>query len=285
MINMLKADVYRLIRSKGFYIAMLILMVTIGISIYFVGPGYIGFNDSGGTMDDNVSAQLQSAMSQLSEEEQESVSISKFREIMLSIKGYELDREILSVNMNLYYIFIFMAAIILTVDFSGGSVKNTLSSAISRNKFYLSKLCLITLCCTAILFLNTYIVHFATIIFDGENLAASIGTVTKVTLLQLPPTLALASILTGIGFMTKKTSLFNTITIPLILVSQIVLRIAALLFDIKEEFMYYEFQQMLRKLAANPTESYILNSYLVCAGIIVVFNLLGYLSFRKAEIK
>lgn len=59
MINMLRADFYRLIRSKGFYIALLILMLTIGVSIYFVGPGYIGINDSGGTIDDNVSAQLQ----------------------------------------------------------------------------------------------------------------------------------------------------------------------------------------------------------------------------------
>ena len=285
MINMLKADLYRLIRSKGFYIAMLILLLTIGISIYFVSPGYFGINDSAGTMDDNVAAQMQSVMSQLSKEEQQSISISKLREIMLTVEGYELDRDILSVNMNLYYIFIFMAAIILTVDFSGGSVKNTLSSAISRNKYYLSKLCLITLCCTAILFLNTYIVYFANILFNGKSLASSLGTVTKITLLQLPPTLALASILTDIGFMTKKTSLFNTITIPLIMVSQIVLRVVALIFEIKEEFMYYEFQQMLRKLANNPTDTYILNSFLVCAVVIVVFNLLGYLSFRKAEIK
>ena len=285
MINMFRADLYRLIRSKGFYIAMLILLVTIGVSVYFVGPGHIGLSDSSGTMSDDVSVQLQTAMSQLSDEELQSVSVSKFREIMLSVKGYELDRDILSVNMNLYYIFIFIAAIILTVDFSGGSVKNTLSSAISRNKFYLSKLCLITLCCTAILFLNTYIVYFVNILFNSKSLASSLGAVTEVTLLQLPPTLALASILTGIGFMTKKTSLFNIITIPLIMVSQIVLRVVALIFEIKEEYLYYEFQQMLRRLANNPSDSYILHSFFVCAVVIVVFNLLGYLSFRKAEIK
>lgn len=285
MINMIRADLYRLVRSKSFYIALLILMVTIAVSVYFVGPGYIGFNDSNGTMSEEVGVQIQNAMSRLPEEELQSVSIGKLREIMLGIEGYELDRDILSANINLYYIFIFIAAIILTVDFSGGSVKNTLSSAISRNKYYLSKLCLISLCCVAILFLNTYIVHFATIIFDGENLASSLGAVTKITLLQLPPTLALASVLTGIGFMAKRTAVFNTIAIPLILLIQIVLRIAALIFKIKDEYLYYEFQSMLSNLANEPTAKFIRGSIAVSAAVIVLFNILGCLSFKKAEIK
>lgn len=285
MINMIRADLYRLVRSKGFYIALVLLLAIIGVSVYFVGPGYIGFTDSNGTMSNEVSEQLQNAMSQLPEESIHSLSIAKFRELMLSVKGYQLDRDILSANINLYYIFIFFAVIILTADFSGGSVKNTLSSAISRNKYYLSKLCLISLCSVVILFLNTYIVHFATIIFDGENLAASLGVVTKITLLQLPPTLALASILTGIGFMAKRTAVFNTITIPLILVSQIVLRIAALIFKIKDEYLYYEFQTMMINLADEPTAEFVWGSIAVCAAVIVVFNVLGYLSFKKAEIK
>lgn len=286
MINMIRADIYRLVRSKGFYIAILLLIIMIGVSVYFVGPGYIGIsNGSNSTMSDEVSMQLQNAASQLPEESLHSISIAKFREIMLGLEGYELDRDILGANINLYYIFIFFAAVILAVDFSGGSVKNTLSSAIPRNKYYLSKLCLISICCVVILFLNTYIVHFATIIFDGENLSASLGVVTKITLLQLPPTLALASALTGIGFMAKRTAVFNTIAIPLILVSQIVLRIVALIFKIKDEYLYYEFQMMMTNLANEPSAKFIWGSIAVSASVIVVFNLLGYLSFKKAEIK
>lgn len=284
MINMIKADLYRLVRSKGLYFAILFMLLMIGLSIYFVGPGSIGIRDSMIT-NDEVSEKFQAVIVGLPDDEQSSISAGKYREIMLNIEGYELDRDILGANINLYYVFIFIAVIIVTADFSGGSVKNTLSSSVSRGKYYLSKLCLISLCSVVILFLNTYIVHFATIIFDGANLASSLGVVTKITLLQLPPTLALASILTGIGFMAKKTAIFNTIAIPLIMVFQIVLRAAALIFKIKDKYLYYEFQTMIGNLAGEPTAEFVLGSIAVCAAIIVVFNIIGYLSFKKAEIR
>lgn len=283
MMNILRADFYRLIRSKGFYIAMLILLATIGLSIYTVQPGYIGI--SGGAMNEEMSASMQSVLSEMTHKEINELSLSDFRNIMLKTEGYTLDKAILSANMNLYYLFIFIAVIALTVDFSGSSIKNTLSSAISRKKYYLAKLSFISICCTVLLFLNTYLVYFANILFNNQNLASSLGTVTEITLLQLPPMLALASVLTGIGFMVKKTSVFNTITIPLIMVFQIVLNIIITIFKIKEEYLDYEFQMMIGKLANNPSSSYILHSYLVCAVVIVIFNLLGWLSFRKAEIK
>lgn len=283
MINMIRADFYRLIRSIGFYVAILILLMIIGISIYFVEPGYIGM--SGSAQSAEAAPEIQNELDEMSHEEIQALSSSEFREIMLKTEGYEFDRALLSSNMNLYYLFIFFAAIILTVDFSGSSVKNTLASAISRNKYYCAKLSFISICCTAILFLNTYIVYFANIWFNNKNLASSLGTVTQISLLQLPPMLALASILTGIGFMVKRTAVFNTITIPLIIVLQIVLNLAATIFKIKEEYLYYEFQLMIGKLASNPSDSYVLHSYLVCAVVIIVFNVLGYLSFKKAEIK
>ena len=282
MINMLRADFYRLVRSKGIYIAMLILLMMTGISIYFVQPAYVGLSDS--ALSAEATAEIQSELDEMSYEEIQALSVSELREIMLRTQGYEFDRAMLSSNMNLYYIFIFFAAIILTVDFSGSSVKNTLTSAISRNKYYFSKLIFISICCTATFFLNTYIVYFANILFNNKNLASSLGTVTKISLLQLPTMLALASILTGIGFMVKKTAVFNTITIPLIIVFQVVLNLAVTILKIKEEYLYYELQVMIRKLTLNPSANYILRSYLVCAVVIIVFNLLGYLSFRKAEI-
>ena len=283
MINMIRADFYRLIRSKGFYVAILILLIIIGLNIYTVQPFYIGL--SGAALSAEVSEDIHSELDDMSLEERQDISISDYREIMLKSEGYKLDKDILSSNINLYYFFIFIAVFSLTVDFSGGSVKNTLSSAISRNKYYLAKLSFISLCCMVIFFLNTYIVYFANILFNSENIASSLDTVTKISLLQLPPILALASILTGIGFMVKRTAVFNTITIPLIIVFQVVLNLAAAIFKMKEEYLYYELQLMIGKLTINPSVSYVLRSYLVCAAVIIVFNLFGYLSFKKAEIK
>lgn len=85
--------------------------------------------------------------------------------------------------------------------------------------------------------------------------------------------------------MAKKTSIFNTVTIPLIIVFQILLNAAAKIFSIKQKYLNFELQIMLNKLANDPSDHYVVQSYLVCAVIIIVFTLMGYLSFRKAEIK
>lgn len=42
MINMIKADLYRIPKSIGIYIAVILTIVTSVISIYMTEPGYIG---------------------------------------------------------------------------------------------------------------------------------------------------------------------------------------------------------------------------------------------------
>lgn len=278
MINMLKADFYRTIRSKGIYIAIFILLLFIGIDIYMVQPGSVALQI-------NTGVEIENELNDMTSEELQALSMSDIRDIMLNTKGYALDKDIIARNMNMYYIFIFVAAIVVAVEFSGSTVKNTLSSAISRHRYFISKVVFANICCLALFFLNTYIMYFANILFNNKNLASSLGTITEVTMLQLPPILALASILTGLAFILKKTSVFNTVAIPLTMVFQLLLNLFASLFKIKEEWLDFELQRMLVNLTNNPSASYVQHSYLVCAVIIVVFYLAGYLSFKKTEIK
>lgn len=278
MINMMRADFYRLVRSKVFYIAIVVMLLMIGLSIYLIQPGQVGVAEVGRT-------EAGTNISGGSSYENESLSTSEYRKIMLHTEGYQLDRDILAENTNLYYVFIFIAAIVLTVDFSNGGIKNTLSSAISRNKYFFSKILFVNICCVALFFLNTFIVYFSNIIFNSKNLASDIETVTKISLLQLPTILAFVSVLTGIGFMVKKTAVFNTVTIPFLMVAQLLFSLLIKIFKIKETLMEYEFQTMVRRLANDPSDTYILHSYLYCAAVIVIFNLLGYMFFKKAEIK
>lgn len=276
MINMMRADFYRLVRSKVFYITIVVMLLMIGCSIYFVQPGQImvfGISET----DTGISSQ--------SLDEAASLGMSELRELMLHAEGYQLDKDILAANMNLYYIFIFIAAIVLTVEFSSGGVKNTLSSAISRNKYFFSKILFVNICCVALFFLNTFIVYYSNIIFNSRNLASDIETVTKISLLQLPAILAFISVLMGIGFIVKKTAGFNTITILFMTIVQLLFTLCIKVFKMKETFMDYEFQTMISKLANDPSDTYILHSYLYCAAVIVIFNLLGYMFFKKAEIK
>ena len=286
MINIIKSDFYRIFRGKAVYIAAVIMILAIGVSIYMIQPGYIGNASVGDTNVENFkNSNFDEVMSEYTLDDFRAMSLSDYRQVMLKVTGYELDRDILGTNINLYYVFIFAAALAVTVDFSGSSIKNTLTSAISRKKYFISKLIFIDLMCLLFLFANTYIMYFANIIFNTKQFSSDISEITKITVMQIPPVLSLAAVLTGIAFITRKTAVFNTVAIPLIMVFQLVLNIVASALSVKEEYLHYELQLMLAKLANNPTESYMINAYLICGGIIVLFYTAGWLSFRKAEIK
>ncbi|MCH5350249.1 MAG: hypothetical protein J1E40_13055 [Oscillospiraceae bacterium] len=278
MVNMIKADFYRISKSMVMFIALAFVIFMAAVSIYFVEPGSVGVHYESGIAVENE-------LNEMSPEELKDLSTGEYREIMLRTEGYALDRDVLAANINLYYVFIFAAAVIITVDFSGSCVKNTLSSAISRRKYFFSKLATVFLCCLVLFFMNTYIIYFGNIIFNGDNLASDVGTVTKITLLQIPPALALTSILTGFAFILRKTAVFNTLTIPFMMIVQLLMNLISAFVKIPESAYNYELQRMITLLAFDPSKEYILKSYAVCAVIIVLFNLAGWLTFKKAEIK
>lgn len=285
MINMIRADLYRIFRGKGIYVAILIMLLMIGTSIYTVSPGSVGQMQVGdvSTVDYSIENEV---FEDMDYEEVADMSTKEYRKVMLKrVKNYKLDQAILTANMNLYYIFIFIIAVAIAVDFSGGCIKNTLSSAISRKRYFLSKAVLIFGLSTLFFFLNTYISYFSNLIFNGKNLSSSLWAVTKLTLLQLPPAFALMSILFGIAFLTKKTAVYNMITIPFIMVFQLLLAFVIGTLGLDKKYFNYELQIMFGKLADNPSNHYMMNSYLLCTVIIVAFILLGWLSFRKVEIK
>lgn len=286
MINIIKSDFYRIFRGIAVYIAIGIMLLAIGISVYMIQPGYLGNASVGDINNENFkTSNYNEVMSEYTLDELRAMSLSDYRQVMLKVTGYELDKDILGTNINLYYVFIFATALAVTVDFSGSSIKNTLTSAISRKKYFISKLIFINLMCLILLFANTYIMYFANIIVNTTQFSSDISVITKITVMQIPPVLALAAVLTGIAFITRKTAVFNTVAIPLIMVFQLILNIVAAALSVKEEYLHYELQLMLAKLANNPTQSYMINAYLLCGGIIVLFYTAGWLSFRKAEIK
>ena len=278
MINMMKADFYRIFRGMGIYIGFAIMVLMLVLDIYTVSAGSLVFRVS-------TEAQPENELSSMSYDEISQLSINEYRKYILASKNYQLDRDILAQNINLYYVFIFVGAVVISADFSGGSVKNTLSSAISRRKYFLSKLACVVLSCVVLFLLNTYIMYFTNKIFNGGSLALSIGDITRITLLQLPPILALSSILIGFGFVLKRPAVFNTITISFMLMIQMLTSVLSFFFKIPERVFDYELPNMLARLAYNPSGDYIAKSYLVCAAMIAAALLLGWAFFKKAEIK
>ncbi len=284
MLNMIKADIYRINKNIAFYIAIALTLLMIGMSVYMVQPGSVGQANVGdvsttGYVNDG------NGLDDISMEEASKLTMHDLREMSLNSEGYKFDKNFLAANMNLYYIFIFIAAIAITVDFSAGSVKNTLSSAINRKKYFISKTLFVLGICILIFFMNTYVSYFSNLIFNDGKVSSDLWTVTKISLLQLPPMLALISILIGIAFIFRKTSIFNIITIPLVMVFQLVLNLVVMLFDLNSKVVNYEFQIMIGRLTTDPSWNYITKSYIYCAVLIIAFLSLGYISFRKSEIK
>lgn len=281
MRNMIKADGYRVVQNIAFYVCILLLLFVIGISVYTVSPGSMGI------MVEVTASQeaIGDATSGLSYEEVNRLGIKGLRELMLQEDSYKLDLDILAHNINLYYFFIFIVALVIVVDFSTSGVKNTLTSAISRNQYFVAKTLTAALGCLAFSFLNTVLTWLSTVIFDGKNLSAGLGELLKVNLVQIPPLLALVGVLVGIAFVVRRTAVFNSIAIPFVMVFQLLLNYGGVIFGLPEKVADYELSTMMARLANGPSASYVAASYGICAGIVALSLTLGYLSFRRAEIK
>ena len=275
MFNIIKSDLYRLFKGKAIYITVFIMAVMLGLSIYELQPGYIGVTSGG--------------LEQMYEEDPEEItdmrdmnaqSLAEARK-MFKQYPYELDKAILGTNANLYYLFVIIIAVIISVDFSKRTVKNTISSAVSRRKYYFSKLICCLLTCTILVLLNNYGMYIVNRLVNGEGFSSGLETITRVTLYQLPIMYGIISLLVCISVVVKKGSAFNAISIPLLIVVSLFVKI----FKIKSGIFNYEYQTVLGKLAGSPENNYIIKCVMLGIIYIVIFNVIGYYSFKKAEIK
>ena len=282
MLNIIKSDIYRITKSLAIYIAFALTLLMIGLSVYMVEPGSIGTNF---TFSDNAEYTNKNEEDALQKYVDGEIKMSEMRDILLTDENYELDRSIIGCNFNLYYVFIFVASLAVTVDFSSGAVKNTLSSAISRRRYFISKTAFVMASCTFIFLLNNYLAYLINMIFNKGKVSASLMTITILSIRQLP--VILAALLAGISFIFKKNSLFNTISISIGMLYPLLLGLIIKLLSIKDAMSVYrfEFGFILSKLSGNPASSDYISGYAFSAAVAIVFLTLGWISFRKVEIK
>ena len=279
MINIIKSDLYRVFRGKAIYVAIIIILLLASVSCFSMSPGHIGITTSS---DEQPLVKDE----ELLEKVYETDSILETRELMKEYGAYPLDKSQLGANANLYYFFIIVVVIVLVTDLSNSTAKNTLSSAISRKKYYLSKLITCIGLGTFLVLINNYGSYIINLIMNGKEFSAGILEITKLTILQLPILYGIISMLVCIGFCFRKTGTFNSITIPLIMVIQlIIMGIATLLHLNANNILNYEFQYIIGNLISNPSNAYILKTLVLAIFYIVIFNIIGYRIFRKTEIK
>lgn len=280
MFKIIKSDFYRILRGKALYVAIGIMIIMFLSSIIGMSPGHIGITSSRINMESSYLSE------EIVEELNNTDSLFETREIMKKYGKFELDKQILGANANLYYIFIVVVAIILVTDLSSSTAKNTLSSEVSRKKYYFSKLFGCLILSTILILFNNFAVYFLNILINGVNFSSSFIEILKITLMQLPLMYGIISLLVCIGMMFRKMSVFNGITIPLIMLVQlIILGVTSLLHINSADIMQYEFQYVLSSLAIEASNAYIIKCVLLGIIYFIIFNIIGYYSLKKAEIR
>ena len=135
MLNMMKADLQRIFRGKGIWITLILWICFSLLSTYAV----LSPNDMQVGVQINTDETLEA-----SESNGLDLAVREEFEI-LDVTG--VDAPLLMMS-NVDSIFFFMLPIItfvIATDFSSGAIKNSLSTNVSRSKYYLSKLLLSSL--------------------------------------------------------------------------------------------------------------------------------------------
>lgn len=280
MLNMIRADFYRILRGKAIYISIIIIILMFLTSIIAISPGRIGLTTNRASMDSqNLSNEILVKLN-------DADSLFETRKIMKEYGNFELDKQILGANANLYYFFIVVVAIVFVTDLSNSTAKNTLSSEVSRKKYYAAKLLACLILSTILVFINNFGMYVLNIIINGVNFSSNFIEILKITLMQLPLMYGIISLLVCIGMVFRKMATFNGITIPLLIACQlIILGITSLLHIDALDIMQYEFQYAMSNLSMTISNIDIIKYVLLGVIYIIVFNIIGYYSFKKAEIK
>lgn len=280
MINMIKADLYRITKGIGFYLAIIMTIFISTLSVCMTEPGYIGNTQP-------IPVEDAELMSEVSESGAIEV-IESFKTERDAEQKKGLVREILGANINFYYVMIIFVFIILMADFSNKTIKNTITSAYSKKKYYISKLVmiyLITIIFTAAANLFTYVLNF---IINGKEYTESIKNILAVTVYQLPMILGIVSLLILFGFLFKRAALFNAAAISFVMIFQIIMATICQIIEsdkMAELLFKYELQSALKKLSTFPDAKYILVCTAIGFGELIIFSVLGYAVFKRSEIK
>lgn len=285
MINMIKADIYRVFHNYTIYAAILASLVIIAYCVMEGTGFYPGLNimDYGG----DVNAPLVREDYDW-ESSHELSDIDLFRE-SLSEEHPSLPRAIAAYNMNLYAMVLIVLAFLVS-DLSNGTVKNTLSSAINRKKYFLAKFLMINATTfVLVVVMNIYTYYLGDWIGRYAFMlpAETLTNVLKVTAYQMPMLLGTVSMMTFWGVVTKRSHIFIISTAAILVFVPYMLYFTWAGYD--WEFLrifLWKYQQhiALLWLASFPPADYVATCAVIGACEIAASGILGYLVFKKTDV-
>jgi len=279
MMNIIRADIYRIIRGKGLYISLAVLIVV--VAMLSLTGGSIGITISNmEVIDETVEAIETDSTEQLSAER---------HEMFHAPTGIEAMAKATSSTNNVLFFLLPLVVFVSVADFTSGGAKNTLAGGVNRVKYYFSKLLLSFVLCVVYLLVYVLLsILLATVFngFGGVFNGAFIAGVVKILISQLWLCLAAVCVANFFAFLFQSSAYVGAFIAFLLMP---VLIIIALTF-INEWFanlMYYELTMSIGRMAFIGTLSAgeITQVILVGAGYIAASVIGGLAIFKKAEIK
>lgn len=288
MINLIKADLYRVFKSSTIYVALLVsifmntlcIMEDMSGSVLMPGSSIITLNGSGvfeyrrelggreGRWGEDESNDIEMFIGQLSDERQ------------------GIARGSFAYNLNIYAIILIVFAYLVS-DLSNNTVKNTLSSAISRKKYLLAKFISINFTTLILVFFVNISAYFIGRWLHPYRYVEPFGNIIKATAYQLPMILGMASMLIALALVTRKAPVYIAASIAIIFILPHLIYMA---FDIYEwehlRVFIWKYMQSsaLMWLTHFPPVDYVQTCAVIGACEIAASGALGYLVFKKTDV-
>ena len=264
MLDIIKADFYRIMRGKAFYITLSLLLAFIILQV--------------------VTGHTESLLSTNFGGESDSVLIT----------GITAPFEMMSnSDTTLFFLLVFIV-IIAVFDFSSGTAKNVLTSGVSRMEYYFAKLVLSLLFCFAISFLMVAVSSVsATIVrgFGGAFDMAFFGSLLRTFAAQLLILFAITCMGVFFVFTVKNVVAFVGLFLAFGLLPQLIIAFIASFFneDTISVLWFFHFDLWgsavrVARIGAMGTSDVIV-ALLIGVFYIAISTLGGIMLFKRSEIK
>jgi ABC-2 type transport system permease protein len=270
MINIMRADIYRIVRGKALYITLSVLLAVVLLN------SAAGAGISTGINYDSVDLLQNADLDEL-----ENMELSDF---LQRPTGAEAPFRAMASADSLLHIMIVLLYLIGSVDFVYGAAKNTLDSGVPRIVYYGSKLLLSCIACTLLFIVYILLSTAAATLVSGFG-GMPDGFITDILKIFLPQLwLCLAVTCAGNFFVfLTRSGAFVGVFIAFLLAPPVVILMLTFLNEWFNNLFDYELTVSLGKLV--HTSEHMAKTLLVGAGYIAASVIGGYLVFRRAEVK
>ena len=256
MLNLFKSDIYKLSKSKAFFISMLVCIFLTFMSVVII---YYTTNGNSTSASSGISVSV-------SEE-----AMKSDKSVINNVKGY-LDSADL-----FFYISIFIS-VFINMEFSSGAIKNIASKGYNRSYIYISKLITCFISTLILIVISLLTMGIATYAFYGlgdinSNLISdALIHISK----QVSMYLAMTSVFVTLAYIFKK----NTPCIAIMIILVNILPMVA--YTLRNKFSHSEY---LITYSISKIDSLSVNPYLLSVMYIIISIVVGCTIFKKQDIK